>query len=368
MKKIVISSNTSWNIYNFRLNLIREIKKRGYKVIVVSPYDKYSDLLKKEFDYYDVFLNNKSINPLDDLKTIINYFNIYKEIKPDLALHFTVKPNIYGNMACKLLHIKTINNISGLGSAFIRDNFITKIVKTLYKFSLKNSSKIFFQNEDDLNLFVNLNIIKKNKADIIPGSGVDIEKFKPVNCKKKNDIFTFLMVSRVVKDKGVLEYLEACKLLKEKGYKIECQLIGSFYLDNPTAISKEYIKKYEEKDIITYLGVTDNIKDIIAKADCIVLPSYREGTSRVLLESASMAKPIITTNVPGCKEVVDDGLNGFLCEVKNAKDLADKMEKMLNLSEEERNAMGQKGREKIIKEFDEKIVISKYLNTIEELV
>ncbi len=368
MNKIVICSNTFWSIYNFRLNLAKLLKKNGYEIILVAPRDKYMDKLKDEFDCYDIYINNKGTNPIEDLKTTFEFYKFYRVIKPTIVLNFTIKPNIYGTVACDLLNIQTINNIAGLGNLFINQNFITKIAKSLYRYSQNKASRVFFQNKDDYKMFIEEKLVDKQKCDILPGSGVDVEKFKPIQIEKKDNIFRFLLIARMIWDKGIGEYVKAAKIIKQKYNNVEFYLLGAVGVNNPSAISKNQIEKWEEENIVKYLGVTDNVKKEILKADCIVLPSYREGTSRVLLESASMERPIIATNVPGCNNVVDDGANGYLCEVKNSKDLTFKMEKMFNLSEKQRLEMGKKGREKIIKEFDEKIVINKYLKIIKDII
>jgi len=369
MKKIVISSNTAWSIYNFRLNLIRILKEEGYEIIIVAPYDECAKKLKGEFEYYDIFINNKGTNPFEDIKTFMQYCKLYKKLKPDIVLNFTIKPNIYGTLACGLLNIKTINNITGLGTLFINQNLVTKIVKYLYKISQKKAAKIFFQNKDDFYLFINEKLVDKNKCDILPGSGVDVKKFKPIEVKKKDNIFRFLLIARMLWDKGVGEYVEAAKIIKQKYQNVEFQLLGPIGVDNPKAISKDQIDKWVKEGIVNYLGVTDDVREYIARADCIVLPSYyREGIPRTLLEAASMEKPIITTNSVGCKEVVDDGINGFLCRVKDVRDLADKMEKMMNLDEEERKKMGKRGRKKVLRKFDEKIIIERYLSVIRSML
>jgi len=373
VKKIVICLNTSWNIYNFRLNLVRALKNAGYDVVLVAPYDAYSEKLKDEFEYHDIYMNNKGTNPKEDIKTLIGFYRLYKKIKPDVVLNFTIKPNIYGNIACELLGIKTINNISGLGTVFIKESLVTRVVKWLYRYSLSKSSKVFFQNSDDRDLFVESGLIDFGKCSLLPGSGIDTNKFMPVKCKKEDNIFRFLLIARMLKDKGIVEYVEAAKIienieLKIEDYsKVEFQLLGSLDAVNNTAISKEQMQEWVDAGFVSYLGVTDDVKEFIQKADCVVLPSYREGTPRTLLESASMSKPIVTTNVVGCKEVVNDGVNGYLCEVRNAEDLAEKMEMMLKLSEDERKAMGEAGRVKMINEFDERIVIGKYLEVLKEL-
>ena len=368
MKKIVICLNTSWNIYNFRLNLARALKNAGYQVILVAPYDAYSEKLKDEFAYRDIYMNNKGTNPKEDIKTLIGFYKLYKTIKPDVVLNYTIKPNIYGNIACGLLGVKTINNISGLGTVFIKESLVTKVVKWLYKYSLGKSSKVFFQNSDDRDLFVESHLVDFFKSDLLPGSGIDTSKFVPFEYKNEDDTFRFLLIARMLWDKGVGEYAEAANILKRQYSNIEFQLLGSLDAANNTAISKEQINIWVDEGLVNYLGVTDDVKEFIKKADCIVLPSYREGTPRTLLESASMVKPIVTTNVAGCKEVVDDSVNGYLCEVRNSADLADKMEMMLNLSEDERKLMGEAGRAKMINEFDESIVINKYLKVIKEVL
>ncbi len=368
MKKIVISLNTSWNIYNFRLNLARSLKRAGYDVVLVAPYDKYSEILKQEFEYHDIYMNNKGTNPKEDFKTLIIFYKLYKAIKPDVVLNYTIKPNIYGNIACSMLNIKTINNISGLGTVFIKENFVTKIVKNLYKYSLNKSSKVFFQNNEDKELFIEKRLVNPSLCDLLPGSGINTNKFMPMEYEKEDKTFKFLLIARMLWDKGINEYIVAAKIIKQKYQNVEFQLLGSLDAVNKTAISKEQMQSWVDEGLVTYLGVTDDVKEYIKKSDCILLPSYREGTPRTLLESASMGKPIITTNTVGCKNVVDDKINGFLCEVKNSQDLALKMEKMLNLSEEKRKEMGKAGREKMIKEFEESIVINKYLQTIKEII
>lgn len=368
-KKIVISSNTSWSIYNFRLNLARELKNQGYEVFIVAPYDKYTERLKEEFEYHNIWMNNKGTNPIEDMKTTMEFYKLYKKIQPDIVLNYTIKPNIYGTIACSLLGIKTINNIAGLGTLFIKENFVTKIAKWLYKYSQRKADKIFFQNRDDKELFINEGLVKKNKCDVLPGSGVDAKKFVPLEDENKDNKFRFLLIARMLWDKGIGEYVEAAKIIKSKYKNVEFQLLGPLDVVNPTAITKEQMNIWVDEGLVKYLGVTDDVREFIKKADCIVLPSsYREGTPRTLLESASMAKPIITTDSVGCRDVVDDGVNGFLCKPKNANDLANKMEKMLKLSYEERKTMGEAGRIKMINEFDEKIVINKYLETIKTIL
>ncbi|SFV60126.1 Lipid carrier : UDP-N-acetylgalactosaminyltransferase / Alpha-1,3-N-acetylgalactosamine transferase PglA; Putative glycosyltransferase [hydrothermal vent metagenome] len=367
-KTIAIVINTSWNIYNFRLGLIKALQKEGYKVIAIAPKDEYSKKLEElGIKHYDIEMNNKGTNPFEDIKLIFDFYKLYKELSPDVILQYTIKPNIYGSIGAKMAGVPVISNISGLGTVFLNDNISSKIARMLYKFALKFPEKIFFQNKDDRELFISLGLVAKNKTDLLPGSGIDTQKFKPIKVERDDKRVKFLFVARLVKDKGLVEYVEAARQFLGND-KVEFCILGAFYNANPTAIRASKIQEWEEKGFVKYLGTSDDVKTVISEADCIVLPSYREGLSRVLLEAASMAKPIITSNVPGCKEVVDDSVNGYLCEVKNANSLAEQMKKMHLLSNKERYEMGRRGREKVIKEFDEKIVIQKYSEVIKSLM
>ena len=369
-KTIVVSINTSWNIINFRLGLLQALQKEGYDIVVVAPSDKYTELFKQyNFEYYDINMNNKGTNPIEDLKLIGSYYKLFKKIKPDLILNYTIKPNIYGTIAASFLNIPTVNNIAGLGTLFVNENIVTKIAKYLYKYSQSKASHVFFQNKEDFELFTSEQLVDIQKSSILPGSGIDTSKFIPIPKTREDDKIVFLLIARMLWDKGIQEYVEAARIIKSKYNNVEFQLLGFLDVANKTAISKEQMDLWVEEGVVNYLGTSDNVKNEISQADCIVLPSfYREGTPRTLLESASMAKPIITTNNIGCKDVVDDGVNGYLCKVKDKNDLADKLEKMILLSDDERVAMGQKGREKMKKEFDEQIIIDNYLSVIQKII
>lgn len=363
-KTIAIVINTSWNIYNFRLGLLQSLQKEGYKIIAIAPRDDYSAKLEDlGFEYHNIQMNNKGTNPLEEIKLIWNFYKLYKKLKLDAILHYTIKPNIYGTLAARFLGIPTISNISGLGTVFLEDKFSSKVAHLLYKIALKYPQKIFYQNSHDRALFIDAKLSEESKTALLPGSGIDTQKFAPIARKNKSECMTFLFVARLLKDKGLVEYAEAAKMLQKEN-EVKCYILGAYYDGNPSAVSKEQMQEWEEEGSVTYLGVSDDVATHMASVDCVVLPSYREGLSRVLLEAASMAKPLITSNVPGCKEVVDDGINGYLCEVKNSVSLKDVMQKMMDLSSKERESMGKYGRKKIIEKFDEKLVISQYINTL----
>lgn len=367
--KIIFSSNIAWSIYNFRLKLLKSLQDDGHEIFTVAFKDEYAEKLKKEgFHFTGIRLNNNGKNPFEDLKNIYSYYKIYKEIGPDVICHNAIKPNIYGTIAAGMLNIPVINNISGLGTLFIKKSFSTQIAKLLYRFSQRNASKIFFQNKDDLNLFLENKLIDESKAQVIPGSGVDTSRFIPNAAKEEGLDFTFLFIGRLLYDKGIREYVETVKLLKSKYPKTKFNILGPLYENNATAISKETLTDWINSEEIIYLGQTDRVEEVMKEVDCVVLPSYREGMSKVLIEASSTGLPIVTTNVPGCRDVVIDNETGFLCEVKNSVDLADKMEKMLLLPREKRIKMGYKARERAIDVFDEKIIIGHYKEAIYALV
>ncbi len=363
-RKITICSNTSWYLYNFRKGLIKALV-RDYEVILISPIDDYSKRLKDlGCKHYNIKLDNKGTNPIRDINLMYQFYQLFTQIKPDILLIFTIKPNIYGGIIAKFLDIPTINVISGLGTVFLDNKISSQIARWLYKVSF-SGNRVLFENLDDSMEFIKQNLINKNQVTLIPGSGIDTELFKPkLNLKRFNRNITFLLIARLIKDKGIVEYIEAIKIIKKRYPNTKFKILGAYYFDNPSSISKDEVDCWVAEGLIEYLGYTDAVLEEIEKVDCIVLPSYREGLSRVLLEAASMLKPIITTDVAGCKEVVEDNYNGFLVPPKDSKSLANAMEKMIKLSPKERYIMGILGRLKVIDEFEEKIVIKKYLSII----
>ncbi len=369
--KLIFSSNIAWSIYWFRKGLLKELQQQGFDIYTIAKKDEYAQKLITEcFKFVPIKINNNSKNPLQDLLLIKQYFKVYKQIKPDIILHNAIKPNIYGTIAAGMLKIPVINNISGLGTLFIKKSLSTQIAKLLYQLSQKKATTVFFQNPTDRDLFVKEKLIDKNKTKLLPGSGVDIHKFNPtLNTHQNNKAFEFLFIARLIKDKGINEYLQAAKILKNKyGDKIKFNILGPFYQANETAITPDELQKWIDEGIVHYLGETDVVEKEIAHANAVVLPSYREGLSKVLIEASAMAKPIVTTNVPGCKDVVKDGYNGFLCEPKDENDLADKMEKMFLLNKDELEKMGNNARKRAVKIFDEKIVIDMYVKEINRIL
>jgi len=321
--------------------------------------------------YVPMPMDNRGTHPGRDLVLFWRFFRLMRSERPNVFLGYTVKPNVYGSIAARLLGIPVINNIAGLGAVFIKDSWLVKVVRWLYRAALSRSAKVFFQNDDDRQLFIGSGLVRTEVTDLLPGSGIDLNHFTPKlkpTLNTGDSKFRFLLIARMLRDKGVGEYVETARLLRQRWPQAEFCLLGFVDVQNPAAISRAEMDAWVAEGVVNYLGVSDDVRIQIATADCVVLPSYREGTPRTLLEAAAMARPIITTDAVGCREVVDDGVNGYLCKVRDALDLAEKMERMLSLSPRQRSEMGQRGRDKMVAEFDEKIIIRKYLVAIHDIL
>ena len=361
---VVICSNYAWTVYNFRMSLIRRLKAEGYKVIVLTEFDGYENQIGLEVDVIEpLFISRKGVNPFVDFFTIINIVRHLRKLKPDVLLTFSIKPVIYGSIAANVVRIPTIAMITGLGTSFITNNWITKVVKKLYQVALSSVSVVFFQNVDDRNIFVEQKLVKEKVCRYSPGSGVDIDKFTYSTLPNTPEI-SFLLIARMLWDKGVGEFVNAAKIIKKKYPHVRFQLLGPLGVQNRTSIKQSEVKTWENEGIVEYLGETADVTSYIEKACCVVLPSYREGTSRVLLEAAAMGRPLVATDVPGCREVVEDGVTGLLCKPRDYADLSQKIELMLKLPYEARQAMGARGREKIENEFRQEIVCDLYIDAI----
>jgi glycosyltransferase involved in cell wall biosynthesis len=365
--RIAIVLNTSWNIYNFRMNFIKTLREQGHEVHTIAPEDSYTTLIRDAgCIHHRVKMDSRGANPLKDSALIFELFTIYRKVKPDIVLHYTIKPNVYGTIAAAILGIPVINNVCGLGTVFLKDNLISAIAIFLYKISFKFASKVFFQNSDDQKLFIDKKLVNAKAVDTLPGSGIDLKKFQPISFRR-NGKFTFLLISRLISDKGVLEFVDAVKKLKSLGVDAHFQILGAMDPLHKRGIKVEVIAEWINSGTIEYLGTTNDVRQFIENADCVVLPSYREGTPRTLLEAASSCKPIIATDVPGCNNVVEHNINGFLCKVKDVDDLADKMKNMAALADETLKIFGTNGRAKMEAQYDESLVINKYLAALVEL-
>jgi glycosyltransferase involved in cell wall biosynthesis len=362
--KIAIVLNTSWNIFNFRMNFIKALQAEGHEVHTIAPADAYTHFLQEAgCTHHNVKMDSRGANPIKDLALIFELGFIYKRLRPDIILHYTIKPNVYGTLAAAVLRIPVINNVCGLGTVFLKRNLTSAIAIGLYRLSFRFANKVFFQNHEDQELFNRKGLVAKKSSDLLQGSGIDVNHFTPA-AFGRNKQFTFLLISRLITDKGILEYIQAINQLKARGTDFRFQLMGAADPLHKRGIKIETINQWIASGMVEYLGTADDVRPFIHAADCVVLPSYREGTPRTLLEAASSAKPIIATDVPGCHQVVEDGVNGYLCKLKDARDLAAKMETMGNLDNETLYQFGQNGRHKMITNYDERLVIHKYVEAI----
>lgn len=328
--KFLIISNDSKSIVNFRLDLLVEVKNLGYEVNIMSPgidRSEYSlDLLNHGFKLHDLSINRVSMNPLSESKTLYELYRKIKKIKPDYVLSYTIKPCIYGSIVSKVLGVRNINMlITGLGYIFTEQSKIkktNKFILNLYKIACSSASNIIFQNNDDASLFFEMKLVSdSSKVSVVNGSGVNCSLFPAMPLKKsENYISNFLMVSRLLKDKGIYEYIEAIRKVKKDFPNIVFGLLGALD-DNPLSVSLDELNSWIDEGLIVYHGYSNDVKEIIKQYNVIVLPSYREGVPRSILEGMAMGRAIVTTNAPGCKETVIDGLNGYLVEPKSSHSL-----------------------------------------------
>jgi glycosyltransferase involved in cell wall biosynthesis len=366
--RIAIVLNTSWNIYNFRMNFVRALIADGHEVHTIAPHDQYTHYLTEAgCVHHDLKMDSRGANPIKDFLLVFELLSAYRRVKPDVILHYTIKPNVYGTLAAAILRIPSINNVCGLGTIFLKKNLVSSIAIALYRLAFRFPKKVFFQNPDDRTLFINKNLIDSSLTELVPGSGIDLSRFVPSSFKR-NETFTFLLVSRLISDKGVHEFIDAIRQLKATGIDARFQILGAKDPEHKRGIKLKVIDEWINSGTVEYLGTAKDVRPFIQQADCIVLPSYREGTPRTLLEAASIAKPIITTDVPGCHQVVTDRHNGLLCKLKDSTDLARKMRAMANFDDATLESMGLNGRKKAELEFDETIVINKYLSAIRSTV
>ncbi|MDR5751401.1 MULTISPECIES: glycosyltransferase family 4 protein [unclassified Caballeronia] len=363
--RIALVCNTAWAIYTYRQGLLRTLTERGVEVTVIAPRDRTVEpLVAMGCRFVELKVASKGTDPRDDLKTLAALWREYRATRPHAVFHYTIKPNIYGSIAAWLARVPSIAVTTGLGYVFIQKSRTAMIAKRLYRLAFRFPREVWFLNQDDRTAFFDQNLLAHpERARLLHGEGVDLDEyaFTPL---PEREAFVFILIGRLLWDKGVAEYVEAARRLRATYPHVRFQLLGPVGVDNPSAISRTDVEAWQRDDLIDYLGEAHDVRPHIANADCVVLPSYREGVPRTLMEASAMGRPIVATDVPGCREVVEDGVTGFLCEAKNAVSLAEQLERMLTLGARERMDMAAKGREKVAREFDEKTVVERYKGTI----
>ena len=366
--KILISANSFWNLYNFRNEFIFELKKRNHEVILIAPRDNfYLNYFKREKIICETInYKNKSYNPIKNFLTFLQIFYKLNKIKPDIVINFTMKINILFSLASILFKFKTINNITGIGTSMINSKFLKNIVIMLLKISFKRSKLVFFQNFEDRNYFIENKIIPTNKTVVLKYFGININKFNFFPLKnKKIEQLNFLYFGRIIKDKGIYELIDAIKLVKAKFPMVQFTLLGQIDYNNPGYIAQNTIDKWVKNDLIKYHHFINNPKKFIIESDCIILPSYREGLPKSVMESLSIGRPVIASNVPGCVDLIKDEFNGFLFKPRDPFSLFEKIITFIKFSDDEKRKMSENSRNFIVKNLKSKSIINKYIDVLD---
>jgi glycosyltransferase involved in cell wall biosynthesis len=364
-RTLAIAANGTWNIVNFREGLIRALRAQGYDPVVIAPEDEAAQerMAKLAVKLVPIRLSRSGLNPVADLRLLRSYSSILRRLRPAAFLGFTIKPNIYGCIAARLLGIPAIANISGLGTVFVRRGPLMRLVMAMYRFALRRASIVFFQNSDDLALFVGNGIVREGQARLLPGSGIDLGRFAGSPLPPGPPVF--LLIARLLRDKGVPEFVEAAAALRGEFPEARFQLLGPLDPGNPTSIRQAELDRWVARGVVEYLGETDDVRPFIASATAVVLPTkYREGVPRSLLEGAAMGRPLVATDMPGCRDVVEDGVNGFLCEAGNVRSLAEAMRRIHLLTPGQRGEMGRAARTAAEQRFGEERVVRAYLDAL----
>ena len=361
---IMLAANSCWNIVNFRRPLLAALSAAGHQLVVVAPEDGYSGRLAAlGATFVPIRLASSGLSPLADARLVADYARLLRAHRPAALLGFTIKPNIYASLAARGTGIPVINNISGLGTAFLRPGPLQRLVTLLYRAALSRSATVFFQNPDDRALFLDRRLVRPAQARLLSGSGIELGHFTP-RPKPAGDGVRFLLIARLLWDKGVGEYVEAARQLRQTYPTARFALLGPVGADNRSAVPQATVDGWVAEGVVDYLGEAADVRPAIAAADCVVLPSYREGMPRSLIEAAAMGRPAIASDVPGCRQAVEDGVTGFLCAVRSADSLAQAMARMIDLSPAEREKMGAAARELALRAFDEKLVVRAYLDAL----
>jgi glycosyltransferase involved in cell wall biosynthesis len=367
--RIALVCNTAWAIYTYRRGLLRMLIERGVEVSVIAPRDRtFAPLEEMGCRCVELPVASKGTNPRDDLKTLVALYREYRTTRPHMVFHYTIKPNIYGSIAAKLAGVPSIAVTTGLGYVFIQKSRTASVAKRLYRFAFGFPREVWFLNQDDRQAFVDQNLlVHPQRARVLHGEGVDLDDyaFQPLpRDNPQTEGFFFILIGRLLWDKGVAEYVDAARRLRQKYPYARFQLLGPVGVDNPSAITLDEVQAWQHEGVIDYLGEAEDVRGFIGNADCVVLPSYREGVPRTLMEASAMGRPIVATDVPGCREVVENGVTGLLCEAKSADSLAQQLERLLLSSYTARADMGVAGRAKVTREFDEIGVVERYKGTI----
>ena len=367
---ISVLENNVVSILKIRGKLINELEAKGHKVVILTSGSRQDMQMAKEKGFAIVDVGTSVKNPCDIIRYLFRIYRTLRKSKTDICLTFTIRPAIWGNIVTRILGIPTVTNITGVGPLFTSNDIAYRGARFLYKLSLAKTAKVFFQNNDDMNMFLNENLTTPKVSERIPGSGVDCDYYSPREKASEAGKFKFLYIGRLLKDKGVIEYVTAARKMKVEHPDSEFSILGSFWSQNlkDNSITEKEVDQWKNENIINYMGEAEDVRSYISESDCLVLPSYREGLSNVLLEASSMEIPCIASDTIGCREIIEDEITGFHCTVRDANDLFEKMKKMYSLPKDVRRDMGKRARQKVANEYSKQIVIDAYLRVIDEIM
>lgn len=367
MKRVILASNSFSNITNFRGRLVEALVEAGYPVSIATPSPNFAWALARGVDAVDIAVDRSGLNPVTDATLWLNYLRLLRQEKANYFLGFTAKPNIYGSLAARFTMATSLPNVSGLGTAFMIEGPLSRFVSLLYRLAFRACPIVFFQNADDRDLFVARKIVRAEQARLLPGSGIDLDHFAPAKVLADDDEMRFLFIGRLLGDKGVREFVEAARLLRPEHPSWRFQLLGDIDAQNRSGVAPAELRQWVEQGLVEHLGHADDVRPFIAVANAVVLPSYREGLPRSLLEAAAMARPLIATDVPGNRQLVDHGVNGLLCEVRDPRSLAEAMRKFGRMDFAQRRQMGIAGRELVARDYGVDRVVRAYLDALAQL-
>lgn len=360
MKKVLMLANHASTIYLLRTELVEQMRHRGYEIYISSPYgDKMDALMRMGCQFIETEVERRETHIKKDAALFLKYIKMIRKIRPDIVLSYTVKPNLYGGIASRICKVPYIPNVTGLGSGFMMGGIVQSVVKLLSYISFRGAYKVMIQNQNDLSILRDNHMVRNN-YDLIPGSGVNINTYNVLPYPDKQRPIVFNFIARVMKDKGIDEYLKAARIIKRKYPYTIFNVIGMIDQEE----YKEILESYEQQKIIQYYSFQKDMKPLYKMCSCTINPSHTEGMSNVLLESAASGRPVIASNIPGCREIVDEGKNGYLFECGSVAGLVAKIEEFIQLDYKDKVRMGLAGREKVIREFDREKVIEIYINEI----
>lgn len=365
--RVAVLANTAWYLANFRLNFMRALRQEGYEVVAIAPPGPGSEALQAAGIEWHAFpLDAKGTHPGRELRSVLQLRQALRDARVDVVCSHTPKGNLYTAMARWGLGLPQVAGVSGLGSSFLSQNWVSQVVRLLYRMTFRRMAWVFFENRDDLQLFVKDGLVRPERAVAIPGLGVDLDHFAFAPLPTQGP-FRFLMVARLLGDKGVREYVQAARLLRARHPDWQFDLLGGTTPDNPSAIPAQELAAWQQEGVVNHRGQVDDVRPLVAGAHCVVLPSYREGMSRTLLEAAALGRPLVASDVPGCREAIVPGRNGLLCPARNAEALAAALQQVALMPPEALATMGRASREHVEQHFSEDRVTQAYLQALRQL-